>query len=63
MSENRQIVDAEHRKQLANLFEGVKGRQPTTDDELISWLTSAEGQLATTFEPASIDRWGAIGRA
>ena len=63
MRENRQIENAEHRKQLANLFEGMKGRQPNTDDELIAWLSSPEGKLATTFEPAAVDRWGTVGRA
>jgi hypothetical protein len=57
------IENAEARKLLANLFEGSKGRQPKTDDELTEWLASPEGQAATVFEATSVERFGTVGRA
>ena len=44
-------------------FEGIKGRQPKTDQELRDWLASDEGQAAMAFEPASASRWGEVGRS
>ena len=44
-------------------FEGIKGRQPKTDQELCDWLASDEGQAAMAFEPASASRWGEVGRS
>ena len=40
------------------LFEGIEGRPPKTDQELKEWLASDEGKAATMFEPASTTRWG-----
>ena len=48
---------------LRDLFEGAKGRQPKTDQELKDWLASAEGKAATVFEPTALSRWGEIGRS
>ena len=48
---------------LRDAFEGMKGRQPRSDQELNEWLASDEGKLATMFEPASLSRWGEIGRS
>lgn len=39
---------------LREVFEGVKGRRPHTDQELNEWLASAEGNAATVFEPAPL---------
>jgi DNA-binding transcriptional regulator YhcF (GntR family) len=36
-------------ERLAELFEGVKGRRPKTEDELHEWLVSPEGKAATVF--------------
>jgi hypothetical protein len=50
-------------QRLLDLFEGAKGRRPETDQELNNWLASPEGKAATAFEPASLSRWGEIGRS
>jgi hypothetical protein len=41
-----------------DIFEGIKGRPPKTDQELEEWLASDEGKVAAMFEPASTSRWG-----
>ena len=48
---------------LRNAFEGLKGRQPRSDQELNEWLASDEGKQATMFEPAAVSRWGETGRS
>jgi hypothetical protein len=48
---------------LEDLFEGIKGRPPKSLDELKEWLATDEGKEATIFEPASVSRWGGIGRS
>ena len=48
---------------LRDAFEGMKGRQPRSDQELSEWLAPDEGKLATMFEPSSLSRWGEIGRS
>jgi hypothetical protein len=48
---------------LQDLFEGIKGRPPKSLDELNEWLATDEGKEATIFEPASVSRWGGIGRS
>ena len=48
---------------LRNAFEGLKGRQPRSDQELNEWLASDEGKQATIFEPTSVARWGETGRS
>jgi hypothetical protein len=48
---------------LRDAFEGMKGRQPRSDQELNEWLASDEGKLATIFESSSLSRWGEIGRS
>jgi len=50
-------------KMLRNAFEGMKGRQPRSDQELNAWLASPEGKQATMFEPTSLSLWGEIGRS
>jgi hypothetical protein len=48
---------------LRDVFEGMKGRQPKTDQELKEWLATDEGKEATMFEPTSLARWGELGRS
>jgi hypothetical protein len=48
---------------LSDAFEGMKGRRPTSDQELDEWLATDEGKLATMFEPTLISRWGETGHA
>lgn len=50
-------------KMLRNAFEGMKGRQPRSDQELKEWLASPEGKQATMFEPTSLSLWGESGRS
>src|SRR5215469_13285279 len=45
------------------LFEGVNGRQPQTENELQEWLASPEGKAATLFNLASVSRWGEVARS
>ena len=44
-------------------FEGVKGRQPTSDNELKQWLATDEGKIATLFDDTSLSPWGEQGRS
>jgi hypothetical protein len=46
-----------------DIFEGIKGRRPMSDEELNEWLASPEGKAAMTFEQTSLDRWGDNGRS
>ncbi len=48
---------------LRDAFEGMKGRQPRSDQELKEWLATDEGKEATMFESTSLSRFGEIGRA
>ena len=41
-----------------DIFEGIKGRRPKSDQELNEWLASPEGKAAMAFEPTSLSRWG-----
>ena len=43
---------------LRDVFQGVKGRQPTSDAELKKWLATAEGKQATVFESTEVFMWG-----
>lgn len=38
---------------LRDAFEGMKGRQPKSDQELKEWLATDEGKEATLFESTS----------
>jgi DNA-binding transcriptional regulator YhcF (GntR family) len=40
------------------LFEGVNGRRPKTEEELQEWFASLEGKAATLFNLTSLSRWG-----
>jgi len=46
-----------------DIFEGIKGRRPKSDEELNEWLASPEGKAAMMFEQTSLDRWGETGRS
>jgi hypothetical protein len=48
---------------LRDAFEGVKGRQPTSDDELNQWLATEEGKVATLFDDTTLSPWGERGRS
>ena len=40
-----------------DIFEGINGRRPKSDEELNEWLASPEGKAAMRPE-LSLDRWG-----
>ena len=64
MSENeKEKAKKAQAKMLRNVFEGMKGRQPKSDQELNEWLASPEGKQATMFESTSVSRWGETGRS
>ena len=48
---------------LRDAFEGMKGRQPKSDQELEVWLATDEGKEATMFESTSFSRFGETGHA
>ena len=48
---------------LRDAFEGMKGRQPASDDELKEWLATDEGKEATLFDDTTISSWGERGRS
>jgi hypothetical protein len=48
---------------LRDAFEGMKGRQPKSDQELKEWLTTDEGKEATMFESSAFSRFGETGHA
>jgi hypothetical protein len=50
-------------KMLRDIFEGIKGRPPKSDQELKEWLATDEGKEATIFESTSLSRWGELGRS
>jgi len=45
-------------KRIRDAFEGMKGRQPSAEQELRDWLASDEGKLATVFDTAEVYFWG-----
>ena len=64
MAENEKTQAEKNQAQiLRDVFEGMKGRQPKSDQELNEWLASDEGKEATIFESTSLSRWGEIGRS
>jgi hypothetical protein len=46
-----------------DIFEGINGRRPKSDQELNEWLASPDGKAAMAFEPTSLSRWGETGRS
>jgi len=64
MAENEKTQAEKTQAQiLRDVFEGMKGRQPKSDQELNEWLASDEGKEATIFESTSLSRWGETGRS
>jgi hypothetical protein len=62
MSEKEKV--AKTRAQfLRDAFEGLKGRQPKSDDELNRWLATDEGKGATLFDDTTLSPWGEQGRS
>jgi hypothetical protein len=45
------------------VFEGMKGRQPTSENELNQWLATDEGKMATMFDDTTLSPWGERGRS
>ena len=43
---------------LRGAFEGMKGHQPRSDQELNEWLATDEGKEATIFEATALSTWG-----
>jgi hypothetical protein len=48
---------------LRDAFEGMKGRRPTSDNELNQWLATDEGKMATMFDDTMVSSWGERGRS
>ena len=48
---------------LRDAFEGMKGRQPKSDQELKEWLATDEGKEATMFESTSFSLFDETGHA
>jgi hypothetical protein len=48
---------------LRDAFEGMRGRQPKSDQELKEWLATDEGKEATMFGSTSFSRFGDTGHA
>ena len=43
---------------LRDAFEGMKGHQPKSDQELKEWLATDEGKMATMFESTGLSAHG-----
>ena len=56
-------ADKAQAQMLRDIFEGIKGRPPRSDQELNEWLATAEGKEATRCESTSASRWGEVGRS
>jgi predicted ArsR family transcriptional regulator len=50
-------------ERLVELYEGVNGRRPKTEEELHGWLVSLEGKAATLFNLTSLSRWREMARS
>ncbi len=62
MSEKEKAAKSEMQI-LRDAFEGMKGRQPKSDQELKEWLATDEGKEVTMFESTSFSRFGDTGHA
>jgi hypothetical protein len=62
MSEKEKVVKT-RAQFLRDAFEGLKGHQPKSDDELNHWLATDEGKLATLFDDTTLSPWGEQGRS
>ena len=43
---------------LRDAFEGMKARQPKSDQELKEWLATDDGKMATMFESTGLSAYG-----
>ena len=43
---------------LRDAFEGMKGRQPKSDQELKEWLATDDGKMATMFGSTGLSAYG-----
>jgi CRP/FNR family transcriptional regulator, nitrogen fixation regulation protein len=48
----------ERPEKVVDLFEGITGRLPKSEQELGDWLVSTDGKAATVFKITSFSRWG-----
>jgi hypothetical protein len=62
MSEKEKVVKT-RAQFLRDAFEGLKGHQPKSDDELNRWLATDEGKGATLFDDTTLSPWGEQGRS
>jgi hypothetical protein len=62
MSEKEKVAKSEIQI-LRDAFEGIKGHQPKSEQELKEWLATDEGKGATLFESTSFSRFGDTGHA
>jgi DNA-binding transcriptional regulator YhcF (GntR family) len=51
-----QFVDG-RAEELLDLFEGIKGERPKTEEELEKWLVSPEGKTSMLFNLTSLSLW------
>ena len=63
MSEKNEKAAKTRAQFLRDAFEGMKGRQPASENELNQWLASDEGKMATMFDDTSLSPWGERGRS
>lgn len=63
MSEKNEKTAKTRPQFLRDAFEGIKGRQPRSENELNQWLASDEGKMATMFDDTSLSPWGERGRS
>jgi hypothetical protein len=63
MTSDKEKASKNETQILSDAFEGMKGRQPKSDQELREWLATDEGKQATMFETTSFSRFGDTGRA
>jgi hypothetical protein len=62
MSEKEKVVKT-RAQFLRDAFEGLKGHQPKSDDELNRWLATDEGKGAILFDDTTLSPWGEQGRS
>jgi len=60
---NKETAKIAQAQTARNIFEGIIGRPPNTDEELQKWVSSAEGRAAMMFDSTSGSRWGETGRS
>ena len=63
MSEKKEKAPKTRAEFLRDAYEGMKGHQPVSDDELNQWLATDEGKGATLFDDTTLSPWGERGRS